>query len=161
MNRESRQRTRKEGRAGPPCPAEPMKGRALSPRAQAKEVRTRSPKKSERRSWSLPFTPLSPVPPEVEPYLSHSRRAVTIHAAGDKWADRGGSALPQGGWSSRPPVFKIAGRAGPPRPAEPMKGRALSPRAQAKEVRTRSPRKAGSSLMVSTVHPPFTGSPGG
>ncbi len=45
-------------------------------------------------------------------------RAITIHADGDKWADRGGSALPQGGWSSRPPEFKTAGRAGPPCPAD-------------------------------------------
>jgi hypothetical protein len=37
------------------------------------------------------FATLSPVPPEVEPYLiRRSRRAVTIHADGDKWADRGG-----------------------------------------------------------------------
>jgi hypothetical protein len=40
-------------------------------------------------------------------------RAITIHADGDKWADHGGSALPQGGWSSRPPEFKTPGRADP------------------------------------------------
>jgi hypothetical protein len=39
-------------------------------------------------------------------------RDVTIHADGDKWADRSGSALPQGAWSSRPPEFIIPGRAG-------------------------------------------------
>jgi len=41
-----------------------------------------------------------------------SSEMLAIHAAGDKWADRGGSALPQGGWASRPPAFKTPGRAG-------------------------------------------------
>ncbi len=45
--------------------------------------------------------------------------------------------------------------------AEPAKGRALSPRAQAKEMKTCSPRKARSSLLVSTVRLTFSSSPGG
>jgi hypothetical protein len=78
--------------------------------------------KPDRRPWSLPFAPLSPVPPAVEPYLprmvglgrrapptcrqrrelpklakEHSRRSRISSAAsasGPKWADHGGSALP-------------------------------------------------------------------
>ena len=46
--------------------------------------------------------------------LSCTRRALTIHADGDKWADRGGRAVTQGGWASRPPEFKTPGRADPP-----------------------------------------------
>ena len=56
---------------------------------------------------------------------------------------------------------EVRGRVDPPWLAEPAKGRALSPRAQAKETRTCSPRKAGTSPLVSTVRLTFTGSPGG
>ena len=56
---------------------------------------------------------------------------------------------------------EVRGRADPPWSAEPTIGRALSPRAQAKETRTCSSKKAGTSPLVSTVCLTFTGSPGG
>ena len=82
------------GRADPPLSPSPLKvGRSRRERRRKRRERA-AQEKPERLASSLPFTPLSPVPPEVEPYLSRTRRAVTIHADGDKWADRGGSALP-------------------------------------------------------------------
>jgi len=48
-----------------------LPGRALSPRAQAKETRTCSPRKAGTSPLVYTFAQLSPVPPAVEPYLQN------------------------------------------------------------------------------------------
>jgi hypothetical protein len=42
---------------------------------------------AERRPWSRSFAPLSPVPPEVEPYLIRRSRRAASGRAGPPWSD--------------------------------------------------------------------------
>jgi hypothetical protein len=61
-----------------PHPAEPE---PPSARAELRALRS-----AERRLWSLPFAPLSPVPPEVEPYLIRRSRRAASGRAGPPWS---------------------------------------------------------------------------
>jgi hypothetical protein len=60
--------------SGPTAAGQPYRFKSSAPHPAEPElpsarVELRALRSAERRPWSLPFAPLSPVPPEVEPYL--------------------------------------------------------------------------------------------
>ena len=55
--------------AGQPYPFKSSAPHPAEPELPSARAELRALRSAELRPWSLPFAPLSPVPPEVEPYL--------------------------------------------------------------------------------------------